>query len=122
MSYIQNMKLRPSLYDRLFRKDRFKEIIELRTQITFMCVKFEEYDIWKRIGQYDEIYIEFMKLSTTTLNEVSMCYDKGEQAVIDRLISDRDKLFNLLSPIEELGIESIARIIREEKLKTVIDD
>ena len=118
----KRIKLRPSLFDRIFRKDRFKKIIELRTQIKFMQIKFEEIDIWKRIGEYKDISNSMFGKSGLTLNEVSMYHDKGEQAVIDRLTKDRNEIFELLKPVEELDLSSVAITMREEKFETIFDE
>lgn len=115
------MKLKPNIIDKIFRKDRFKEVIYLRNQIHKMISLFRTIDIWDRIGKYRKQSDEFFKFEMYTLNEVDMYNHLGEQAVINRLKSDRDKIYNLLKEIKEIDLSDISKSIREEKLNNILD-
>ena len=114
------MKLKPTLFDKIFRKDKFKEIIELRNQIHFMVSSFMSIDIWDRMGKYRKQSDVIFKFDMYTLNEVDMYNHLGEKAVINRLRSDRDKIYNLLKDIKEIDLSDISKSIREEKLSNLL--
>lgn len=120
MNHNSHMKLKPSLFDKIFRKDRFKEVIYLRNQIKSMLDKFDALDIWDRIGKYRKEGDALTKFSFTTLNEVSMYNDLGEEAVIKRLKHDRNLIYNVLKGIPEIDLSDIQKSIREEKLNNVL--
>lgn len=115
------MKLKPTLLDKIFRRDKFKEIIELRNQIDFMVSSFMKIDILDRMNKYSKQSDEIFKFDFYTLNEVDMYNHLGEKAVIIRLISDRDKLYNTLKNIKEIDISNISKCIREEKLNKLFN-
>ena len=115
-------KLKQTIFDRIFRKDRYKQIFELRAQIIYMFMKFNDVGILKRIGKYQNIQHEIYKKEALSLDEVSMHHDLGEQAVIDRLKSDRDKIYKLLEPISEIDLSSVGNTMREEKINIIVNE
>ena len=120
----RHLKLKPSLFDRIFRKDRYKKIISLRNQIDYMLESFESLDIETKLStnSYKAASYVVFTMGSTTLNEVGMCRDKGEQAVIDRLTNDRNELLKFLEPVVEVDLSYVLESIREEKINIVIDD
>lgn len=122
MNSIGYIKLKPSLFDRLFRKYKYKEVIKLRTQISAMLVMFNAIDIWKRISKYSDVSIKIARFDSTTLNEIRMYHELGEKSVIDVLKSDRNEIFGILSIVEELDLSRIVESIREDSIKIIFND
>lgn len=115
------MKLKKTLFDKIFRKDRFKEIIYLRNQIDQMLNRFESLDIIDRLDNYYDVNSEIFRFNMTTLDEVRLYNDLGEKAVIDRLTKDRDKIISILKGVKDIDINDILSDIRKEKISKIIN-
>jgi len=113
-------KLRLTLYDKVFRKERFSEIFYLRNQIKYMIDSFEDIDIITRIKKYEDVSKGIIKFVWLSFDEEGMYRDLGEEAVIKRLKGDRDLIYNLMKNITEFDIGYISRSIRDNKLNNIL--
>jgi hypothetical protein len=113
-------KLRLTLYDKVFRKEKFSEIFYLRNQIEYMLSNFENIDIITRIKKYEDVSRDISKFIWLTFNEEGMYRDLGEEAVIKRLKGDRDLIYNKMKDITEFDIGYISRSIRDKKLNNIL--
>lgn len=115
------MKLKRSLFDKIFRRDRFSMIINLRNQISYMIDSFNEIDILTRLTYYEKINGQIFQKDMFTLNEVDMYHHLGEKVVIDRLINDRNEIYKILKPVKEIDLSEISTSIRDEKITKILD-
>ena len=117
------MKLKLSLFDKIFNKDKFKEIIHLREQIAYMVGKYEEIDIITKIDYVidgEDLTKIMFKYEMYSFNESGMYYDKGGESVINRLRNDRDEILNTLKQVKEIDISYISKSIRDDKLNNIL--
>ena len=115
------MKLKKSLFDKIFRRDKFSVIINLRNQISYMIDSFNDIDISTRLTYYEKINGQIFQKDMFTLNEVDMYHDLGEKVVIDRLINDRNEIYKILKPVKEIDLSDISTSIRDEKITKILD-
>ena len=119
--YICRMKLKKSLFDKIFRRDKFSVIINLRNQISYMIDSFNDIDISTRLTYYEKINGQIFQKDMFTLNEVDMYHDLGEKVAIDRLINDRNEIYKILKPVKEIDLSDISTSIRDEKITKILD-
>lgn len=113
-------KLKPNIIDKIFNKNKYKEIISLRKQreelisiVENNMIRIVNNDTSELIPQ--DIFI----ITMYSLDEISMYNDLGEKAVIDRLKSDVDKLLNYLIKNKVPMGEFISRM-REETINEIL--
>ena len=117
------MKLKLSLFDKIFNKDKYKEIINLREQVAYMVKQYEEIDIITKMGYTidgEDLTKIMFKYEMLSFNEFGMYHDKGEDAVIKRLLYDRDKIYKALSQVKEVDVSYIGKTIRDDKLNEIL--
>ena len=117
------MKLKLSLIDKVFNKDKFKEIINLREQVAYMVGKYEEIDIITKIGYTidgEDLTKIMFKYEMLSFDEERMYRNMGEEAVIKRLKYDRDKIYKALSQVKEIDVSYISKTIRDNKLNKIL--
>jgi len=114
-------KLKPTFFDKIFgRKDRYKDIIELRHQIDHMSKLWQGVDIVTQLQNYRQINYSMHKFTMFTLDEERMSEVLGIDAVIERLTNDRNKIIDVLKNVKEIDLSDIINKIREEKLNNVL--
>jgi len=117
------MKLKLSLLDKIFNKDKFKEIINLREQVDYMVGKYEEIDIITKMNYVidgEDLTKIMFNYEMLSFNEYGMYRDMGEDAVIKRLRDDRDKIYKALSQVKEVDVSYISKTIRDNKLNKIL--
>lgn len=112
-------KLSLTLYDRIFVRDKYREIFILRSQIEIMSKLWRNIDIVTQLTNYREINREMHQATMFSLDEERMKEVLGENAVIQRLTNDRNKILTLLKNVKEINLSEIHKQIREEKLKEI---
>ena len=114
-------RLKLSLFDKIFRKDRYKKIIYPRNQIDFMLYEFEKIPVLTRYSYYNSKMLLLVGNTFFQFDEVRMFNELGEKSVITRLTSDRDMIFNTLRDVKEIDISKVLSDIREEKINNIIN-
>lgn len=109
-------KLKPTLFERIFQKDKYKSVLTLRSQIEHMTTLWRNIDIVTQLQYYRDVNHQMYRFTMFTLDEERMGQDLGESAVIERLTNDRNKILILLKSVREIDLSDIQKQIREEKL------
>lgn len=112
-------KLGLTLYEKLFEKDKYREIFILRKQIEHMTNLWRDIDIVTQLTHYRDINHKMHEATMFSLDEKRMKEVLGESAVIDRLTNDRNKILGLLKHVKEIDLSDIHKQIREEKLNVL---
>lgn len=117
------MKLKLSLFDKIFNRDKFKEIIYLREQVEHMVKLYTDTDILIRMDYVldgEDLTLSMIKYEMFSFDEQRMYFDRGEKAVIERLRNDRDKIYNKLKRVKEIDVSDIGKSIRNNKLNNIL--
>ena len=115
--------LKTTLMDKYINKDKYNKIMlitSIREQKLKMIKSFEGVSIVERIINYSEENKLIHKFMLFALDEEKMVSDLGYDAVIERLTSDRDKLFTILKNVKEVNLSEISSMIREEKVNRIL--
>jgi hypothetical protein len=117
-----HMKIKPRYFDKLFNKKRYNkciDICEVRSQVFHMVNSFEGVDIWIKLKSYRDVMNDIGKFLFYTIDEERMVNDLGLDALMTRLVNDRNELLTILKNVTEVDLSEISKIVRDEKLKKI---
>jgi hypothetical protein len=114
------MKLKPNILDYLLlRHKRFDQVISLRKEIASMKTLWNAIPITNRMKYPDVSTAILLDFDMRDFDEVSYYRDKGLPAVVEKLQKDRKRMYDLLSEVPEMNLNSVkseARLRRLEEL------